>query len=129
MFSCFLYLLLKYYILRGASMGVLGGCTADNFSKRVEVPFICQKGCFSRIEKVVVRQGASLWEVCGVRYPPGLRSCRQISKISAVVGNSRIAGGIKVASIFMPIVQTVLQLRKLLIYHSIEYTVHSYESI
>ena len=110
-------------------MGILGGWTPDNFSKRVEVPFTYQKGCFSKIEKVVVLQGALLWEVCGVRYPSGPRGFRQISKISAVVGNSRIADGIKVASIFMPIVQTVSQLRKLLIYHSIEYTVHSYESI
>ena len=49
-----------------------------------------------------------------------------ISKISAFVGKYRIAGGVKEASIFMPILLTVSQLQKLLIFHNIEYTVHSF---
>ena len=70
--------------------------------------------------------GASLWGgACG-GASPGLGSCRQISKISAFVGKSRIAGVIKEASIFMPILPTVSQLRELLLFHNIEYTVHSF---
>ena len=55
--------------------------------------------------------GASLWEVLGVRHPPILRDCWQISKLSAFVGKCRIVGGVKEASIFMPILPTVSQLR------------------
>jgi len=47
----------------------------------------------------------------GMRYPSGLRGCWQVSKISAFVGKRMIVSGVKEASVFMPILQTVSQLR------------------
>ena len=38
---------------------------------------------------------------------PCLRRCRQISKISAFVGKSRMAGGVREASLFVPILSTI----------------------
>ena len=53
---------------------------------------------------VVVGGGA--WGTWGAA-PPGLRGCRQISKISAFVGKSQIAGDFQDASIFFYILPTV----------------------
>ena len=61
-----------------------------------------------------------------MRHSPDLRDCRLISNISAFVGKSSIAGGIQQAPLFMPILPTVSQLRKPLIFRSNEYTVHSF---
>ena len=41
--------------------------------------------------------------VLGVQYPLASETVDKISKISAFFGESRITGGVKVASIFMPI--------------------------
>ena len=49
--------------------------------------------------------------VCLECDAPGLRSCRQISKILAFVDKSRITCGVKEASIFVPILSTIRQLR------------------
>ena len=58
-------------------------------------------------------------EVHWVQHPSCLRGCRQISKISAFVGNSRIAGGVEEGSIFMPSLPTLSLLQKLLIFYNI----------
>ena len=54
--------------------------------------------------------------LCGVRHPPGLRDCRQISKILAFVGKYRVSGSIKEASIFMPTLPKVTDISQHRIY-------------
>ena len=50
----------------------------------------------------LLEAGASLWGAAWGATPPGHRGCRQMSRISAFVGKSRIAGGIKETLTFMP---------------------------
>ena len=57
--------------------------------------------------KLKIEIGASVRGMHGVRHPPGLRGSRQISNISAFVSKCRIVGGVKEASIFILILQTV----------------------
>jgi len=55
--------------------------------------------------------GTSVWGVCVVRHPPGVRGYGQTYKISDFIGKSRIPGCVKDASVFMPIVLTVSYLQ------------------
>ena len=74
----------------------------------------------------VLFSGASSWVVREVRHPSGPGNCRRNSKIPTFVGKYKIVVGVKEASIFMPILPIIRQLRELLIFHNIENTVHSF---
>ena len=56
------------------------------------------------------RQGRRYGGAWG-KAPPGFRGCRQISKMSAFADECRVVGGVKEASIFIPDLPTVSQLR------------------
>ena len=74
---------------------------------------VAGRKCFSQSCHIYLIQylgtGASLWGLCGVWHPL-VPDCWEISKISACIGKFGIGGGVREASIFMPILQTISQL-------------------